>query len=87
MAAGNIGNICAKDTCIGNTCAVGTLIGYAKVGGTCTGGICAKSAFVGVVEPRALARLWVTLAGSGVNDCCLRLFIGLIFALMDGVSC
>lgn len=25
--------------------------------------------------------------GVGVNDCCYWLFIGLVFALIDGVSC
>ncbi len=86
MVAG-IGSTCARNTCIGSTCAVGTWIGCAGVEGACTGGVCAKSASVGGVEPRALAGLGVTLAGPGVNDCCLRSFMGLIFALTKGVCC
>ncbi len=78
---------CVRDTCIGSTCPLDTWIRYAGVGGAYTRGICAKSASVGGVEPRVLAGLGVTLAGPKVNDCCLRSFMGLIFVLMDGVSC
>ncbi len=84
IAAASIG---AMDTCIGSTYAIGTWTRYTGVGGTCTGGICARSTFVGGVEPRALAGLGVTLAGPRVNDCCLWLFMGLIFALTKGMYC
>ena len=79
----DIESICAKDTCIGSTCAVGTWIGCAGIGSACTRSICARGVFAGDVKLRALARLGVILAGLGVYDCC---FIGLVFALIDGVS-
>ncbi len=82
MAAG-IGSTYARDTCINSTCAMGTWIGYTGVASACTGGICAKSASVGGVEPRALVGLGVTLVGLGLNNCCLQLFMGLIFALIE----
>ncbi len=58
----------AKNTCISSTCTIDTRIRYAGVGGTCTGGICTRSALVKGVKPRVLVGLGVTLADLKVND-------------------
>lgn len=65
---------------------MGTWIRYSGVRGARTRCIYARGSFVGGVKPRALAGSGVTLAGPEVNHCYLRLFMGLIFASMDGVS-
>ena len=87
IMAANIRSNYTRNTCIGNTYAISTRIACASVGDACTRGICARSTFVWSVEPRVLAGWGITLVGSGINDCYLQLFIGLIFVLMDGTSC
>ena len=81
-----IGSTCAKNICIGSTCTIGTWIECTSVGVVCIGCICTRGAYVRGIEPRTLIVLGVTLAGLGINDCSLQLFVELIFALIDGVS-
>ncbi len=69
--AASIETTYVRDTCIGSTCTVGTWIGYTSIGGTYTKSICTRSAFIGGVESRTLARFRVTLVDPGINNCYL----------------
>lgn len=87
IVTADIGSTCTKDTCISSTYAVGSLIGYVGIGVANTGSICARSAFVGDVEPRALAGSGILLAGPRVIDYCLWLLMRLVFVWMNCMSC
>lgn len=78
--------ISIRDTCIGSTYAMATWIGCIDIESAYTKGIYAKSTFVGDVEPKALTKLKVILAGWRINDCCFWLLSYEIdFALTKGV--
>ena len=79
-------NICAKNTYISNTCIIGTYIRYASFKDIFTKCIYTRSIFHGGVKPKALVRSGVTLAGLGINDYCLQLFIRFIFVSIEGVN-
>lgn len=87
MVAG-IGGACIRDAYIDSICAVGTWIRFADA---CISVICVKNTFVRNVKPgnrqRVLLISGVILAGLGVNDCCLILFINLILISMNCESC
>lgn len=86
MTAG-IRNIFARNTCISSTCVVGTWIRCACIKRAYTGYICAKDTFIRSVEPRALAKLGITLASSETNDNCLQLLMRFIIVSIERLNC
>lgn len=83
------GGACAGGPCAGDACVGDTFVG--SIGAVKPSGIQLQSFQIEpgalIVSRTTLANPGVKLRGLGVIDCCLRLSIGLIFTLIDSVSC
>ena len=60
---------------IGSTCAKDTYIGSTYAVGSWIGCASIGDTCIGCIS------------GPGINDCCLQLFMGLIFTSIDGMNC
>lgn len=67
----SIKSTCARNTCISNTYTMSTQIGYFGNKNTYTEGIYTKSSSAGVIEPRVIAEIRITLVDLGINNCYL----------------
>lgn len=82
-----IKSIYTRDICINNTCTLNTWMRCANIEKACTKNICTINIFIRDVEPRILIELVITLIFLRRNNYCLQLFIRLIFALIEEMSC
>lgn len=87
IMAVSIESTCARNTYIGSTFATSAWIKYANIKGAYTRGIYVRNVSIGGIKPQALASWTIPLVTyPKVNNNGFWLFIGLIFAIIDGMS-
>lgn len=82
-----LGILMSKKLILVNIYAISTWIRWANIESACIRCICARNAFAGDIKLRIMAKSRIILVGLRINNYCLLLFMGLIFASTKEVNC